>query len=126
MCNSLNNYSLSANHFFTVFFLKCTIQFFTFQKLPKIINESHYLYHSSSLFTQLLFHYHPESHHSHPLFFLFSTILYLFFNFRVQTKLKKLARTEGVWVSQLQFQIDLFAFWILLIWPKCKIGNVVW
>ena len=57
-------YSLRPTRFFTVSFLGCPIQFFTFQNLPNIVNGSHHFptfppfsHYFYSLFTLLLLHY---------------------------------------------------------------------
>ena len=62
--SSINYYSLRPTRFFTVSFLRCFIQFFTFQNLPKIVNGSHHFptfpsfsHYFYTLFTLLLLHY---------------------------------------------------------------------
>ena len=97
-CNSTKRYSLRPPewyslrpfHFFTLSFLGCPIQFFTFQNLPKIVNGSHHFstflsfshyFYSTIFFLYIKNQWVPPLY---PLFFLFSTTLYIFLNLCAQ------------------------------------------
>ena len=89
-------YSLCPIHFFTLSFLRCSSQFFTFQNSLKMINfyslntnPSHYFHPPSPTFQLNINRSHHFTHFSYSL-----TLLYIFFLISVPSK--ELCWTEGV------------------------------